>query len=120
MLWHAVLGELRGRAKLSGFDAEIQTLRRASEAAHSAGEQAQVVDLPTAIRGLVVALPGSMTARSANALANNWSGQLSSWSRTMVGYGEKLSAAADAYTGNEDAVARDFVVIESSGGARPV
>ncbi len=93
---------------VSGYRAHVQELRASASAARSAGEQASEVRLAAAFDGAGEAMPGSRTTdalpRAGNALGNDVAG----WVRRVDAYADDLDAAADRYSANEDAAARDF------------
>ncbi|WP_020669315.1 hypothetical protein [Amycolatopsis nigrescens] len=96
---------------MSGYEAQIQALRTAAEAARSAGRQVSGVDLAGAITGAASAMPGSQTAKTCGTLGNSWRGDLSGWVAQADGYANDLSIAADGYAANEEAAAAAFPTV---------
>jgi Ser/Thr protein kinase RdoA (MazF antagonist) len=109
-----------GGLRMNGYEAEIEAIREASTAAHSAAKQGSAVQLVDGALQLAAALPGGRSAAAATALAGNWRDRLASWAGDMGNYSAKLESAADSYSVHENAVEADFRDITPSGGSRPV
>jgi len=93
---------------VAGFEVEIDALRRAGEAAGSAGGQAGAVDLAEVISNVGGALPGGRCGRAATAVAEVWRGQISDFSGAASALGREMAAAADGYAACDDAARRDL------------
>lgn len=98
---------------MGGYQAQIEALRSAAEAARSAGEQVFGVDLAGSLGQAGEGMPGARSVQSFETLGNAWKGDIEGWTSQAEGYAEALDAAADTYSANEDAAERDF------GGVRP-
>lgn len=88
---------------MSGYEVVIAAIRKAADAARSAGEQAGAVDLAGTVAPVPNALKGSRSAASAANLAGTWRTVIKDWSNAATGLGDKMSKAADLYEKNEQA-----------------
>jgi hypothetical protein len=95
---------------VSGYEVTIATLRKASEAATSAGEQARTVDLAAALSGVPRGLRGSRSAQSATRLADVWRTEIKSWSESAIALGQNMAASAARYESSEQAAQQDLSV----------
>ena len=93
---------------VSGYQAQIEALRSAAEAARSAGEQVSGVDLAGSLGQAGAGMPGARSVQSVETLGNAWNGDIESWTSQADGYAAALDAAAETYSANEDAAERDF------------
>ncbi|GAA1305448.1 hypothetical protein [Saccharothrix xinjiangensis] len=96
---------------MSGFEVDVEGLRKAAAAAISAGEQAGRVELGSTPRDVPAALPGSESAAKAEPLAHAWTERLACWSTDVNRLGGNLSAAADRYEADEGAAEQDFTLL---------
>ena len=65
---------------MSGYEVIVEALREAGNAATSAGEQAETMDLTGTLSGVGGALPGSRSAQAAPGASDTWRRQLTDWS----------------------------------------
>jgi hypothetical protein len=93
---------------MSGFDADIDALRNAANAAASLAEQAGDVDLVGCLSGIPTGMPGSGSATAAQSLADVWGERLASWAASVRSHGEKLSNAANGYEASDEAAQAAF------------
>lgn len=91
---------MRRWGRCMGFEVVTKSLRNAADAAEEAADQLRKVDLGV-VGDLAQALPGAKAAGSAKKVATQWDDDKSTWSTSMDGYAEKLTAAADAYDKND-------------------
>jgi hypothetical protein len=101
---------------MSGFEVDVEALRKAAAAAVSAGEQAGQVKLGSAPQAVPDALPGSVSATRAEPLGRAWDERLGAWSTDVNRFGGNLSAAADRYEADDAAAERDFSILGWLGG----
>lgn len=97
-----------------GYGVETDELQSSSRAAVQAVDELRPVDLAGAIEGIKAALPGSVSADGAGTLATVWDMRPKACTSQLEDRAEKLSAAAETYSGNEGAASDDF-----GGMARP-
>ncbi|WP_378730283.1 hypothetical protein [Nocardia brasiliensis] len=91
------------------FEVEIETLRRSAKAADAAGAEAKAINLGPAVDPVASAMPGADSVASAAAtLADAWERRLKQWATDIDKLGDKVSAAADLYSKNEQEAARVF------------
>lgn len=97
-----------GGGTMSGYQVIIDALRKAGDAAESAGEQAGAVNLAGTLTGVADALPGSRSTQAATGTANAWADQIERWSTGAQMLGQGMSASADRYAASEDAAEADL------------
>lgn len=97
-----------GELELSGYHADIDQLRRSADAATSVGEQAREIGLGEGVDRVATGLPGSESAAAAAKLAGAWEERLGTWAADIRGFGEAVSAAADAYAASDEAAEEAF------------
>lgn len=90
------------------YGVAIGELRSSSKAAAQGVDELRPVDLAGAVEGIKAALPGSASEDRAGTLATVWDMRLRACSTQLEDRAEKLSAAAEAYSGNEGTAADDF------------
>lgn len=95
---------------MSSYETQIGELRKASDAAKSAGGQVAKIDLADAVADAGTAMPGGQVVGSFTRLGNAWRGDLAGWVSQAEGYADSLTTAADRYAANEQAAAADFRV----------
>jgi hypothetical protein len=93
---------------LSSYETQIGALRKACDAARSAGSQVSKIDLADAVTAAGTAMPGAQVAQSFTTLGNSWRGDLSGWVSQAESYADSLTTAADRYAANEQAAIADF------------
>ncbi|MCP2262460.1 hypothetical protein LX15_006199 [Streptoalloteichus tenebrarius] len=93
---------------MSGFEIAVPAVSSAGDAAVSAGEQARVVDLASALAGVAEALPGSQATDAARALAEFWRTRIRDWSDAVFTFGRDLREATRLYADNERTAEQDF------------
>lgn len=93
---------------MGGYQAEIDALRLAAEAAGSAGEQVSGVDLAGSLGQAGSGMPGARSGQSFETLGNAWRGDIEGWVSQAKSYADALTSAADTYSANESAAERDF------------
>jgi hypothetical protein len=96
---------------LSGFEVNLEGLRKAADAAASAGEQARGIRLGDAPNEVPGGLPGSESAARAVLLAKAWDERLVAWSADIGAFSASLSQSADRYAADEAAAERDFSLL---------
>jgi hypothetical protein len=116
--WAAVHQAGNRWGAMSGYRVIIEALRKAGNAADSAGKQAGAVDLAGTLTGVTDALPGSRSTRAATGAANAWTDQIERWSTGAQRLGQGMSASADRYAASEDAAEADLGTAYL-GGVRP-
>lgn len=94
--------------ELSGYEADIEKLRRSADAATAVGEQAGDIGLGESVNPVSTRLPGSESAIVATKLAGAWEQRLGTWAADIRGFGESVSAAADGYAASEEAAEEAF------------
>jgi len=100
---------------VSEFEVVIEEIRKAAQAATSAGEQARRVDLaealsgvgsgfigPAAPAGLALALPRSKSAENAPKVCAKLRGDIDKWVAEIYQYAQNLTSSADLYATNEE------------------
>lgn len=90
------------------YGVEIGELRSSARAAAQGVGELGPVDLAGAVEGIRAALPGSASADRAATLAAVWDRRLHASMKQLEERVEKLSAAAETYSSNEDAASDDF------------
>ncbi|MGQ0839228.1 hypothetical protein [Actinokineospora sp.] len=106
---------------MSGYGVQIEEIRAAARAAHSAARQRGAVDEAGLLSGVRLAMVGSRSTELLARVGVSWRQAVDYWCGTMTGHAEALGQSADAYAANEEAAARDFRVITGADGtARPV
>ncbi|GAB3892527.1 hypothetical protein GCM10029964_067470 [Kibdelosporangium lantanae] len=93
---------------MSGFEVQIGQLRSAAKAAESAADQARVVDPGTGLDVVATALRGGESAAGAAALASAFNERAKGWAGEIDRWGESITAAAKAYSENEDSAKGAF------------
>ncbi|MBW4719666.1 hypothetical protein [Saccharothrix obliqua] len=93
---------------MSGYEVDIEGLRKAANAAASAGEQAGRITLGEAVAAVAEAMPDSASAERTRALTTAWGERLRAWSADITAFGGNLASSADRYAKDEDAARRDF------------
>lgn len=93
---------------MNGYEADIEQLRRAADAATSVGEQAREIDLGGSVNRVATGLPGSESAVAAAKLAGAWEQRLTTWATDIRGFGDAVSAAASSYAASDEAAAEAF------------
>jgi hypothetical protein len=93
---------------MAGFEVQIGQLRDAAEAAGSAAEQAGAVHPGAGLEAIATALPGGTAATHAPALASAFNERATGWAAEIDRWSRSMTAAATAYSGNEDAARRAF------------
>lgn len=100
----------------NGYQAEIDALRSAAEAASSAAEQVSGVDLAGAVGEAGAGMPGARCVQAFERLGSSWKSEIDGWVAQADGYAKALTGAADHYGGNEQAAGQDFGALAASGG----
>lgn len=90
------------------YGVEVGELRSSSEAAAQGADELRPVDLAGAVEGIMAALPGSVSEDRAGTLATVWDMRLKACTAQLENRAEKLSAAAETYSGNEGTAADNF------------
>lgn len=116
--WAAVHQAGNEWGTMSGYQVIIDVLRKAGDAAESAGKQSGAVDLAGTLTGVADALPGSRSAQAAMGAADAWTDQIERWSIGAQRLGQGMSASADRYAASEDAAEADLGTVHL-GGVRP-
>jgi len=93
---------------VSGYEVQIGQLRNAAKAAGSAADQARVVDPGTGLDTVAAALPGGDAAKSAPTLASTFNERAKGWAGEIEKWSESITAAAKAYSENEDSAKGAF------------
>jgi hypothetical protein len=93
---------------VSGFEVQIDQLRKAAGAAGSAAVQARAVDPGTGLEAIATALPGGGAAQSAPALVSAFNDRARGWAGEIDGWSTSVSAAAKTYSESEDAARKVF------------
>lgn len=93
---------------MSGYQAQVDALRKAAATARAVSEQASEAKLAAAIDGSAEAMPGSRSATLLHHAGSALGTGLAGWSTRATAYAGNLSAAADKYSANEHAAADDF------------
>lgn len=94
---------------MDGYEVEIEALRRAADAACSAGEQAGEIRTNSAVTAVPAAMPGSESSSALPAWADWFDrNRLHRWSMAATRHGEQLNASADLYAANEEEAERAF------------
>ncbi|MGH3928867.1 MAG: hypothetical protein ACRDTF_02690 [Pseudonocardiaceae bacterium] len=93
---------------MSGYEADIEQLRRSADAATSVGEQASEIGLGESVNSVLTGLPGSESAAVATRLAGAWKERLDTWAADIRGFGESVSAAANGYAASDEAAEEAF------------
>ncbi|MGH3865672.1 MAG: hypothetical protein ACRDQ4_05940 [Pseudonocardiaceae bacterium] len=93
---------------MSGYEANIEQLRRSAVAATSVGEQASKIDLGGGVNHVAAGLPGSESAAAAVKLAGAWEQRLSTWAADIRSFGGAVSAAASDYAASDKAAEEAF------------
>jgi hypothetical protein len=79
---------------LSGYETQIEALRKVGKAARSAGREVSGVDLAGAVADAGSAMPGAQSVQSFTTLGNAWRGDLAGWVAQAERYADGLTAAA--------------------------
>lgn len=90
------------------YGVEIDELRSSARAAAQAVGELWPVDLARAVEVIRAALPGSASAARAATLVAVWDRRVPAATKQLQDRAEKLSAAAQKYSSNEDAASDDF------------
>lgn len=93
---------------MSGYELEIDQLRRAADAARSCGDQLGEVDAAATVDAVPAALPGSRSASPITTLANSWREQVSHLGGGFLGHATSVTQSADLYAANDNAAAEVF------------
>lgn len=116
--WAAIHQAGNGWGTMSGYQVIIDALRKAGDAAESAGKQAGAADLAGTLTGVADALPGSRSTQAATGAANAWTDQIERSSTGAQRLGQGMSASADRYAASEDDAEADLGTVYL-GGVRP-
>jgi hypothetical protein len=100
---------------LSGYETQIEALRKAGEAARTAGNQVSGMDLADAVAAAGSAMPGAPAVQSFTVLGDAWRGDLAGWVAQAEGYADDLDTAANRYTVNEGAAVADLQAAHPGG-----
>jgi len=87
---------------MSGYELEIEQIRRAGAAAQSAGDQLANLDVGCEIGTGSGALPGATCAGRFRALEDSWLRQGRDFSGSLIGHANNLAGAAADYDAHED------------------
>lgn len=93
---------------MDGYEADIAGLRKAGQAASSAGEQAGQIHLGDGPHGVPEGMPGSQSAAKAEPLAQAWESRLRTWATDIGQFGTDVTGSANGYEANDQAAERDF------------
>lgn len=100
---------------MSGYELEIEQLRRAATAARSGGDQLDKVDASASMSAVPPAMPGSRCAGPLARLADTWRQQVTWWSSSLTSHGKNLAQSADLYAANEATAADVFASVHTGG-----
>lgn len=96
---------------VSGYELEIDQLRRAATAARSCGDQLGKVDPAATMKAVSAAISGSRSASPIAALANSWREQVTHLKGGFLGHAMSLTQSADLYAANESVAAEVFTPV---------
>lgn len=93
---------------MSGFEVQIEQLRKAATAAGSAADQARAVNPGTGLTAIATALPGGSAASTAPTLASTFNQRGKGWADAIDRWSESVASAAKKYSESDEAAKRAF------------
>jgi hypothetical protein len=100
---------------MSGYELEIEQIRRAGAAAQSAGDQLANLDLGCEIGGGYGALPGAKCGEQFRTLEDTWLRHGREFSGSLQSHATNLTWAADDYNVHEDQARQAFEQVHVGG-----
>ncbi|MEO3743584.1 hypothetical protein [Plantactinospora sp. B5E13] len=93
---------------MSGFEVQIEQLRKAATAAGSAAEQARAVNPGAGLETIATGLPGGTAASSAPTLASTFNQRAKRWADEIDRWSGSVASAAKKYSESDEAAKKAF------------
>jgi hypothetical protein len=105
---------------MSGYQVVIDKIRHTGQAAKRVADGLRGVDCSAVVPSGDAGMPGARCVGKLAAVKQAWQGREEGFTALLDSHAGNMGKAAQMYSGNEQAAARDMTVTEPTGGRRPV